>query len=149
MASETIANEYAGDCDDFAIVLSAMIEAIGGESRIVMIDGEQGGHAYAEVCVQEEAEAVARRLSVHYRNNWDRYLGRERLENIHFRSSPSCPVWLNLDWNARVPGGPYGREYWAVAIYPDGHTETLAPSGGTPGAAQPTPRVRASALPSE
>jgi len=148
-ASQTIANEYAGDCDDFAIVLSAMIEAIGGESRIVMIDGEQGGHAYAEVCVQEEAEAVARRLSVHYRNNWDRYLGRERLENIHFRSSPSCPVWLNLDWNARVPGGPYGREYWAVAIYPDGHTETLAPSGGTPGAAQPTPRVRASALPSE
>jgi hypothetical protein len=146
-ASDTIhVNNYAGDCDDFAIVLSAMIEAIGGRTRIVMLDGEQGGHAYAEVCLPEPAEDVAQRLAVHYRRNWDEYLGRTRLSNIHFRTSPECPVWLNLDWNARVPGGPYGREYWAVAIYPDGRTETLAPSGG-PAAEEGRDRVRASALP--
>ncbi|HJL18908.1 MAG TPA: FHA domain-containing protein [Sandaracinaceae bacterium LLY-WYZ-13_1] len=150
-ASVTLSNEvegdYAGDCDDFAIVLAAMIEAIGGESRIVMLDGEQGGHAYAEACIRAEPEDVARRLSVHYQRNWDRYLGNERLTNIHFRSSPECQVWLNLDWNARVPGGPYGREYWAVAIYPDGRTETLAPSGGPGPEEQAQDRVRASALP--
>jgi hypothetical protein len=146
-ASVTIAqNRYAGDCDDFAIVLSAMIEAIGGRTRIVMLDGEQGGHAYAEVCVPEPADEVARRLAVHYRRNWDQYLGRQRLSNIHFRTSSDCPVWLNLDWNARVPGGPYGREYWAVAIYSDGRTETLAPSGGAD-APDGGGRVRASALP--
>ncbi len=143
-ASETITNltedgKYAGDCDDFAILLAAMIEAVGGESRIVMLDGEQGGHAYAEVCVHEEPQEVAERLAVHYRHNWDEYMGRQRLTNIHFRSSTECPVWLNLDWNARVPGGPYGREYWAVAIYPDGHTETLAPSGGPTEAGSGTP----------
>lgn len=151
-ASETLTNlteqgKYAGDCDDFAIVLAAMTEAIGGRARIVMLDGEQGGHAYAEVCVQDDPEQVAQRLSTHYRDNWDAYLGRQQLSNIHFRSSSDCPVWLNLDWNARVPGGPYGREYWAVAIYPDGRTETLAPSGGALEGTEDDPRVRASALP--
>ena len=57
-------------------------------------------------------------------------------------------MWLNLDWNARVPGGPYGHEYWAVAIYPDGRTETLAPSGATEPGATTADAVRASALPS-
>jgi hypothetical protein len=155
-ASDTIArNAFAGDCDDFAIVLAAMVEAIGGRARIVMLDGEEGGHAYAEVCVPEPAEQVAERLSVYYRQTWDEYLGRQRLTNIHFRSSESCPVWLNLDWNARVPGGAYGREFWAVAIYPDGRTETLAPSAGPSvdpaasqsAAASPSSAVRASALP--
>lgn len=151
-ASETLTNltedgKYAGDCDDFAILLAAMIEAVGGQARIVMLDGEQGGHAYAEVCLREDPQQVAERLAVHYRRNWDEYMGRQRLTNIHFRSSSDCPVWLNLDWNARVPGGPYGREYWAVAIYPDGRTETLAPSGG-PAAGEERTRVPASALPS-
>jgi hypothetical protein len=146
-ASQTIENDYAGDCDDFATVLAAMIEAIGGEARIVMLDGDQGGHAYAEACIHDEPEQVARRLSVHYRRNWDEYLGRQRLANIHFRSSSECPVWLNLDWNARVPGGPYGREYWAVAIYPDGRTETLAASQGPDDGQVHEDRVRASALP--
>ena len=127
-ASQTIENGYAGDCDDFAIVLAAMIEAIGGESRIVMVDGGQGGHAYAEACIRDEPSEVARRLSTHYRENWDQYLGEQRLTNIHFRSSPDCSVWINLDWNARVPGGPYGDEFWAVSIDAAGHTETLAPS---------------------
>ncbi|MCC6876764.1 MAG: FHA domain-containing protein [Sandaracinaceae bacterium] len=154
-ASATISNEvcdgdncsYAGDCDDFAILLSAMIEAIGGAARIVMLDGEQGGHAYAEACVQASPDDVADRLSTHYRRNWDRYLGQQRLTNIHFRSSPDCPVWLNLDWNARVPGGPYGRESWAVAIYPDGRTETLMPSGGAGDAPAAGEAVRPSARP--
>jgi hypothetical protein len=126
-ASETINNAYAGDCDDFAILLSAMISSIGGETRVVMMDGPRGGHAYTEACIQEDAQSVARRLSKHYRRTWDRYVTRERGE-VHFRTSPQCQVWLNLDWNAGVPGGEYTPEDWAVAIYSDGRTETLAPS---------------------
>jgi DNA-directed RNA polymerase subunit RPC12/RpoP len=137
-ASETITNGYAGDCDDFAIVLSAMIDAIGGRTRIVMMDGPAGGHAYAEACVGSDPEDIAQSLSRHYRRTWDRYLGRQSLDEIHFRSSSDCDVWLNLDWNAGVPGGSYGAETWAVAIYPDGHTETLAPAGGEPGSITPT-----------
>ena len=138
-ASETIENGYAGDCDDFAIVLIAMITSIGGDARLVMMDGPNGGHAYAEACVHETPEESAKRLSRHYRRTWDQYLGRQRVEQIHFRSSPECPLWLNLDWNAGVPGGPYGGETWAVSIYPDGRTETLAPSPGPGGQITPAP----------
>jgi len=146
-ASETIANDYAGDCDDFAIVLVAMVTSIGGEARLVMMDGPNGGHAYAEACIAEDPNEAAQRLSRHYRRTWDRYLGRQSVDQIHFRSSSDCAVWLNLDWNAGVPGGPYGGETWAVAIHPDGRTETLAPAPGEGGDLQPSGPPASSAAP--
>lgn len=124
LASETITNDFVGDCDDFAILLVSMIEAVGGDARLVMSDGERGGHAYAEVCIPGEAQAVVTGLNAHYR----RVRSRTRVRTVHFRSDETCAVWLNLDWSAVVPGGPYGTEDWAVAIHPDGKTETLAPA---------------------
>jgi hypothetical protein len=120
-ASETIENQFTGDCDDFGILMMSMITAIGGEARLVMMDGPRGGHAYAEACVHQSPDTVRRRLSKHYRRV-------RRVESIHYRPAKDCAVWLNLDWNAGVPGGPYEPESWAVAIYPDGRTETLAPA---------------------
>lgn len=145
-AAESIENDYAGDCDDFAIVLVAMVTAIGGEARLVMMDGPQGGHAYAEACVHSSSDDVRDRLARHYRRHRDTKLGRQRIRSIHYRPSESCEVWLNLDWNAGVPGGPYEPESWAVAISPDGTTETLAPAGAPAPAASPT-AVPTSALP--
>ena len=127
-ASETIANDFAGDCDDFAIVVAAMVSAVGGRARIVMMDGPDGGHAYAEACIPDPPEEVARRLAQYYRQTGDRRLGQQRVDLVHFRSSVDCPVWLNLDWNAGVPGGSYMPEAWAVAIYPNRETETVAPA---------------------
>lgn len=126
-ASETITNEYAGDCDDFATVLAAMITSIGGEARVVVMDSDKGGHAYAEACVRMEATEVATRLGRYYRRKWDPYLGRQRIERIHYRSNQACPLWLNLDWSAGVPGGPYSNEIWAVSVGTNGTTESLAP----------------------
>lgn len=134
-ASETIDNGYAGDCDDFATTLSAMSSAIGGRARIVMMDGPDGGHAYAEVCIDDDAEAVARRLRTYVRAHWDRRLGRRpTLTAIHYRTDTACPTWLNLDWNANYPGGPYAEERWAVAIDLERGTETLTPFHVAPGA---------------
>jgi hypothetical protein len=144
-ASESIANEYAGDCDDFAIVLSAMLGAIGGNARVVLMNGPAGGHAYAEVCVPSPVEEVVTRLSRHYRRKWDPYVGRQRITNVHYRSDEMCPLWLNLDWNARVPGGPYEAETWAVAVNPDGSTRTLAPATG-PDAGTPAPSAAGSVV---
>lgn len=123
-ASETIDNEMVGDCDDFAVLLVATVEAIGGDARVVMSDGERGGHAYAEVCIPGEPDQVVRDLQAHYRQQRPR----RTIRQVHYRSDGTCAVWLNLDWNAEVPGGPYAREDWAVAIHPDGKTETLAPA---------------------
>lgn len=127
-ASETIENGMAGDCDDFATVIIAMLQSIGGQARMVMVDGDDGGHAYAEVCIAAPPDDVASRLAAFYRR--DDVLERASIGDIHFRSDATCPVWLNLDWNARAPGGPYGRERWAVSIGADGSTATLPPAPG-------------------
>jgi hypothetical protein len=145
-ASETIRNGYAGDCDDFAITLAAMVGAIGGEARVIFMEGPRGGHAYAEACIREDnPTTVATKLARFYGRNWARYASGPRRQ-IAFRRSDDCPVWLNLDWNARVPGGDYEPEQWAVAIYPDGHTEALAgagPAGSAVAGARTAPRVLA------
>lgn len=132
-ASETIANDYVGDCDDFAILLVAMIESIGGEARIVMMDGPGGGHAYAEVCIASEADDVRDRLRAHYRSG--PRAARRVVSAVHYRPGDECGLWLNLDWNAGVPGGEYESESWAVGIYADGRTETLAPANAPAAAA--------------
>jgi len=131
-ASETIDNDFVGDCDDFAIVVASMITAIGGRTRLVMMNGPEGGHAYPEVCLDAEAEDVRARLDTHYRALRDPEL-RQRVNGIHFRPASDCQLWLNLDWNAGVPGGPYEPESWAIAVYPDGLTETLAVAAGAGG----------------
>lgn len=128
-ASETITNDFAGDCDDFAIVLAAMIEAIGGRTRVVLMDGPEGGHAYTEVCIDGPPDEVSQKIARFYRRSWDRRLGaRPAQAQIHFRTDTTCPVWLNLDWSTNVIGGPYGEERYAIAVYSDGRTETLTPA---------------------
>lgn len=127
-ASETITNDYAGDCDDFAIVVASMLTAVGGEARMVLMNGPGGGHAYAEVCVDVPAEAIAERLTRHYRRHPDPNIGRTRITGVSYRRDDACPVWLNLDWNGRMPGGPYETETWSVAVFPDGRTRTLTPA---------------------
>lgn len=127
-AKETIENGYVGDCDDFAIALVSMITAIGGKARVVLMDGPRGGHAYAEACVQGEPQKVATALIKHYKNRFKRYITGAVPTQIAFRTSEDCPIWLNLDWNSSVPGGPYEPEAWALAVYEHGRTETLAPA---------------------
>ncbi len=129
-ASESIENGYIGDCDDFAITLASMVIAIGGKARVIIMDGPNGGHAYAEACVQGEPPKVARALIRHYRNRFRRYIKGAIPKTIAFRSSAECPIWLNLDWNSFVPGGPYEPEKWAVAVYEDGRKHVRSASTG-------------------
>jgi hypothetical protein len=133
-ASETIGNGFAGDCDDFATTLAAMTQAIGGNPRVVLMDGPGGGHAYTELCVDLPPDEIAHRLQTHFRAHWDHRLGRQVVHRVSYRSDTTCQAWLNLDWSAPVPGGPYNDETWAVAIFTDGHTLTLTPAQGEPDA---------------
>jgi hypothetical protein len=125
-ARETIDNGYVGDCDDFATTLASMVLAIGGKARVVVMDGPEGGHAYAEACVQGEPPKVAAALIKHYKTRWSRYLGGRAVpKTIAFRTGSDCPIWLNLDWSSVVPGGAYTAEKWAVAVYEDGSRAPL------------------------
>lgn len=146
-ASESIQNGYIGDCDDFAVTLASMVIAIGGKARVVLMDGPRGGHAYAEACVEGDPSKVASALLKHYKTKFKSYLiGSSIPKAISYRASTDCPIWLNLDWSAAVPGGPYEKEQWAVAIYESGKTEEIVPaspaeaSGATSGPAAGAPQ---------
>jgi PKD repeat protein len=97
-----------GDCDDFSILMAALIESVGGTSRIIFAHGPKGGHAYAEVYLGNRSDPD------NYVDNmvkWLRYKYNVKYINTHVNIS-SDEVWLNLDWwtgsgGSKYPGGPF------------------------------------------
>jgi len=109
-ASESIENGLVGDCDDFAILMAATIEAIGGGSRVILASGPEGAHAYAEVYVgPEEAELTQKILQD---------LANKYYTRINYQVDSGGRVWLNLDWTATHPGGPFFEGTIVDRIYP-------------------------------
>jgi hypothetical protein len=105
-----------GDCDDFAILMSALVESIGGTTRIVIASHDNGdsGHAFTEVYLGQDDKQgcmVERIIS------WlmDKYNTNEIYTHI---DPDTKDVWLNLDWSADHPGGGYYKadEYTAYFI---------------------------------
>jgi len=118
-ASRTIALGLKGDCDDFAITLAAMMEAVGGSARVVTAQNSTAGHAYPELYIGnssakfEEAAAYIRQ--------------RYHVTDVgcHITTSDDGPTyWLNMDWWSRHPGGRfYADDGERVNYYPDGRWE--------------------------
>ncbi|MFZ2472626.1 MAG: transglutaminase family protein [Methanothrix sp.] len=132
----------AGDCDDFAILMSALVESVGGTTRIVLArNNSTGGHAFAEV-----------------------YLGRMDAKNSHVTEvidwlkkqfhtdkiyshvdTDTKDVWLNLDWGADEkgnahPGGPFylGDKYMVLCIRDQyGNTQLNVPENALSVASSP------------
>jgi 3-mercaptopyruvate sulfurtransferase SseA len=98
-----------GDCDDFAILMSALIESIGGTTRIILArNNTQGGHAYAEVYLGNLNEPIDQVEGI---INW---LKPEFDTNKIFThiDTDTKDIWLNLDWGPDEkgnthPGGPF------------------------------------------
>jgi len=107
-----------GDCDDFAILLCALVESVGASPRIVFAHGPNGGHAYTEVFLGREngpggdVDRMIRWLRCQY--------GVDEI-NVH-RNLSNGDVWLNLDWwkepgGAKHPGGPFFVASENIVIY--------------------------------
>ena len=110
----------AGDCDDFAILMSSLVESIGGTTRIILArNNSTGGHAYAEVYIGQlsdpnsQVEEIIKWLQQEYDT-----------EKIFAHiETDAKDVWLNLDWgydakgNAH-PGGPFfqGDRHYVLCI---------------------------------
>lgn len=100
-ASESL-QHFSGDCDDHAVLMAACIKAIGGTPRII----HTGGHLYPEMLIgnQTELETAI-------------YLIKEVLfereskdKDIHYHIDERGNIWLNLDYTATYPGGPFMKE---------------------------------------
>lgn len=113
-ASRTINNNLSGDCDDFAILLSALIESIGGHTRISFAYNEQGGHAFTEVLVaknKQEMKDVIDDINTLYRR---------KKFNINYTTDKNGRCWINLDWFGKPqhPGGQYFDYDYRSIYYP-------------------------------
>jgi hypothetical protein len=123
-ASDSITNGLKGDCDDFAILNAALVEAIGGNSRVVYAANSHGAHMYAEA---QFIPGVNITTVIQNRYN----LSGQTVVHTHPGN------WLNLDWfdyPARTthPGGNfYDDEGMIWVIYKDGHWEKQEKNGIT------------------
>lgn len=93
---------FAGDCDDHAILMAACIRAVGGTPRII----HTGGHLYPEMLVGTKADLEIANLLIKQHLFPDESRGRE----VHYHIDEYGQVWLNLDYTATYPGGPFMSE---------------------------------------
>ena len=100
-----------GDCDDFAILMSALVESVGGTTRIVLArNSTTGGHAYTEVYLGQINAAGSQVETI-----IDWLKGKFNTDKIYTHiDTDTKDVWLNLDWGADEkgnahPGGPFFR----------------------------------------
>lgn len=109
-ASNTISNGLYGDCDDFAVLMCSMLLAIGGDARINFAYNDAGGHAFTEINVgranmQDLTNYIARRYS-------EKFAG-----SIYYMTDRYGNNWLNLDWQAKHPGGNYYKANSGTRFY--------------------------------
>ena len=123
-ASRTIKANLVGDCDDYAVLMAAMIAAIGGSSRIVIAFNDNTGsaHAYAEVFMGDETnmEANAEWIRKRYQTFLDWLFGKDTVGTIAYHKHADDKCWLNLDWSSKFPGGPFFESTRAIAVSLDG-----------------------------
>jgi hypothetical protein len=89
-AHRTIAAGLAGDCDDFSILVSSAIEAVGGKTRIMGGSCSGGNHAWPEVYIGNRS-AFNEAMKVISRA----YPGR----TIEYTTDSAGGHWLCLDWD--------------------------------------------------
>ncbi|MFA6371354.1 MAG: transglutaminase-like domain-containing protein [Methanothrix sp.] len=98
-----------GDCDDFAILMSALVESVGGTTRIILARNSSiGGHAYTEVYLGNLSE---QNNQVEGIIDWLKEKSDTDKIYTHI-DTDTKDVWLNLDWGPDEkgnthPGGPF------------------------------------------
>lgn len=98
-ASETIQNGLGGDCDDHTILMVTCMKAIGAHCRMILTDG----HLYPELlCGDEKQFEMMQQAVIHL-------FGNEAIDNMYYHEQ-NGQYWINLDYTARYPGGPYVSE---------------------------------------
>ncbi len=98
-ARETIENGMGGDCDDHTILMVSTLKAIGGHCRMVLTEG----HLYPELyCGDEKSFERMQQAIIHLFSD-------QAIDNIYYHEQ-NGQYWINLDYTARYPGGPYLSE---------------------------------------
>ncbi|MET0244616.1 MAG: transglutaminase domain-containing protein [Flavitalea sp.] len=98
-ARETILNGMGGDCDDHTLLMVSCLKAIGGHVRMVLTEG----HLYPEMLCGDKKSFDRMQQAIVY------LFGNEAIDNMYYHEQ-NGQYWINLDYSAKYPGGPYVSE---------------------------------------
>ena len=97
-ASESL-QHFSGDCDDHAILMAATIRAIGGTPRLIHTQA----HIYPEMLIGSKSDLE----TVNYLIREVLFVEESKNQEIHYHIDERGQIWLNLDYTAKYPGGPF------------------------------------------
>lgn len=97
-ASESL-QHFSGDCDDHAILMAAAIRAIGGTPRLIHTQA----HIYPEMLIGSKSDLE----TVIYLIKEVLFVEESKNQKIHYHIDERGQIWLNLDYTAKYPGGPF------------------------------------------
>lgn len=100
-ASESI-QHLSGDCDDHSILMAACIKAIGGTARLVVTNG----HIYPEIYIGDSKDLS----TINYLIKKSLFRYESRGHELKYHIDDEDDIWLNLDYTAKYPGGPFLNE---------------------------------------
>jgi len=93
---------FSGDCDDHSIVMAATIRAIGGTPRLI----HTKGHIYPEMLIGSLKDLE----KVNYLIKNVLFAPESNRKQLNYHIDERGQVWLNLDYTAKYPGGPFLSE---------------------------------------
>lgn len=100
-ASESVMH-FSGDCDDHAIFMAANIRAVGGTPRLI----HTGGHIYPEMLIGNSSDLEMAIFLIKEKL----FAQESKNKQIHYHVDERGQIWLNLDYTATYPGGPFMSE---------------------------------------
>jgi hypothetical protein len=93
---------FSGDCDDHSILMAACIRSIGGTPRLI----HTKGHIYPEILIGNKGDLEKVNFLIK-----DVLFPREsHRKQLNYHIDERDQVWLNLDYTAKYPGGPFLSE---------------------------------------
>ena len=101
LASESLLY-FSGDCDDHSILMAACVRSIGGTPRLI----HTGGHIYPEILIGAKSDLE----SINYLIKKVLFSEESKGKQLHYHIDEHGQVWLNLDYTAKYPGGPFMHE---------------------------------------
>ena len=100
-ATESLAY-LSGDCDDHSILMAACIRSIGGTPRLI----HTKGHIYPEIYIGNKTDLEA----INYLIKKILFPKETKNNTLHYHIDERGDIWLNLDYTAKFPGGPFMSE---------------------------------------
>lgn len=90
---------FSGDCDDHSILMAASIKSIGGTPRLI----HTKGHIYPEILIGYKKDLE----KINYLIRKVLFVTESHNQSLHYHVDDRNQVWLNLDYTAKYPGGPF------------------------------------------